>query len=179
MLRLAAGAAAGVALPTVGLSACSEDSVGPLDETDSGPSDSDPSVAPTPLPIPEMLVASTFNLEMRTGTREFLRDKTTPTKGYNGDNLGPTLFLRSGSDVSLNVTNNIGVNTTTHWHGMHVPAVMDGGRSPATTSESGRFPDRPVHGHDLDLVGGTRVRWLASHAVSAAAERPATMSRWA
>ncbi len=127
MLRLAAGAAAGVALPTVGVSACSEDSVGPLDETDSGPSDSDPSVAPTPLPIPEMLVASTFNLEMRTGTREFLRDKTTPTKGYNGDNLGPTLFLRSGSDVSLNVTNNIGVNTTTHWHGMHVPAVMDGG----------------------------------------------------
>jgi hypothetical protein len=29
---------------------------------------------------------------------------------------------------------------------------MDGGRSPATTSESGRFPDRPVHGHDFDLV---------------------------
>ena len=25
------------------------------------------------------------------------------------------------------MTNNIGVATTTHWHGMHVPAVMDGG----------------------------------------------------
>ena len=127
MLRLAAGAAAGVALPTMGLSACSEDSVTPLDPDDSGPTDTDPTVTPIPLPIPEMLVASTFNLEMRPGTREFLPDKTTPTKGYNGDYLGPTLFLRTGSDVSLNVTNNIGVNTTTHWHGMHLPAVMDGG----------------------------------------------------
>jgi bilirubin oxidase len=127
MLRLSAAAAAGVALPTIGLSACSEDSVAPLGPDNSDPTDTDPTVAPTPLPIPEMLVASTFNLEMRPGTREFLTDKTTPTKGYNGDYLGPTLFLRTGSDVTLNVTNNIGVNTTTHWHGMHLPAVMDGG----------------------------------------------------
>jgi FtsP/CotA-like multicopper oxidase with cupredoxin domain len=64
---------------------------------------------------------------MRPGQREFLPGQLTPTKGYNGDYLGPTLVVRSGSDVTLNVTNNIGVTTTTHWHGMHVPAVMDGG----------------------------------------------------
>ena len=126
MLRLTAGAAAGVALPMAGLTACSSDSstetATPLD-----PAEPDPSITPIPLPIPEMLVGSVINLEMRPGQRELIRDKMTPTKGYNGDYLGPTLFLRSGMDVSLNVTNNIGVSTTTHWHGMHVPALMDGG----------------------------------------------------
>ena len=79
------------------------------------------------LPIPERLEGSVFDLDMRPGQREFLPGLLTPTKGYNGDYLGPTLVVRSGNNVTLNVTNNIGVTTTTHWHGMHVPAVMDGG----------------------------------------------------
>ena len=79
------------------------------------------------LPIPERLEGSVFDLNMRRGEREFLPGLLTPTKGYNGNFLGPTLAVRSGRDVTLNVTNNIGVATTTHWHGMHVPAVMDGG----------------------------------------------------
>jgi len=127
MLRLSAGAAAGMALPAIGLLACSEETVAPLDPDDSDTNGVDPSTDPTLLPIPELLVASTFNLEMRPGTREFQSDLTTATKGYNGDFLGPTLVFRTGVDVSLNVTNNIGVSTTTHWHGMHLPAVMDGG----------------------------------------------------
>ena len=102
MLRLTAGAAAGVALPGVGLTGCSEDSAAPLD-----PADSDSGVTRTPLPIPDTLVGPVINLEMRPGAREFLPDRTTLTKGYNRDYLGPTLVLRSGSDVSLNVTNNI------------------------------------------------------------------------
>ena len=79
------------------------------------------------LAIPERLEGSVFDLNMRRGEREFLPGLLTPTKGYNGNFLGPTLVVRSGRDVTLNVTNNIGVATTTHWHGMHVPAVMDGG----------------------------------------------------
>jgi len=111
-----------VALPGVGISGCSAEKSTPLD-----PVIPDSNVIPVPLPIPERLFGPTINLEMRPGQREFMLDRTTPTKGYNGDYLGPTLVLRSGSDVSLQVTNNIGVTTTTHWHGMHVPAVMDGG----------------------------------------------------
>ena len=79
------------------------------------------------LPIPERLEGSAFELRMRAGEREFLPGLRTPTKGYNGDFLGPTLVVRSGSHVTLNVSNDIGVTTSTHWHGMHVPAVMDGG----------------------------------------------------
>ncbi len=92
------------------------------------PSDSNTTPADRPvLPIPERLEGSFFALDMRPGEREFLPGLRTPTKGYNGDYLGPTLVVRSGSDVTLNVTNGIGVTSTTHWHGMHVPAVMDGG----------------------------------------------------
>ena len=58
---------------------------------------------------------------------EFLPGMQTATWGYNGQYLGPTLMLRKGDQVSLQVTNNIGVMSTTHWHGMHVPAIMDGG----------------------------------------------------
>lgn len=127
MLRITAGAAVGATLPTVGLVACSEDSPAAPDPTTPDPVDPVTSVTSAPLPIPERLEGSAFNLSMGSGQREFLVDMLTPTKGYNGNYLGPTLVLRSGSDVSLAVTNNIGVSTTTHWHGMHVPAVMDGG----------------------------------------------------
>lgn len=68
-----------------------------------------------------------FELEMRPGTVSFLDGLSTPTLGYQGDFLGPALALRTGEEVELRVTNRLGHVTTTHWHGMHVPAAMDGG----------------------------------------------------
>src|SRR6185503_5913086 len=47
--------------------------------------------------------------------------------GFNGTYLGPTIRARKGDRVQLNVTNTLGEVTTTHWHGMHLPAIMDGG----------------------------------------------------
>lgn len=41
--------------------------------------------------------------------------------------LGPTLLLNKGDEIIINVTNQIGDTTTTHWHGFHLPAIMDGG----------------------------------------------------
>ena len=85
------------------------------------------------LPIPPLMTGTaqdgvvTYDLTAQPGTREFLPGLQTETWGYNGDFLGPALLLRRGDQVVLNVTNNIDITTTTHWHGMHVPAVMDGG----------------------------------------------------
>ena len=117
MLKLTAGAAAGLLMGSHESVAVRARSQLPPNSTTGRPI----------LPIPERLEGSVFHLDMRRGEREFLPGLLTPTKGYNGDFLGPTLVVRSGSNVTLNVTNNIGVTTTTHWHGMHVPAVMDGG----------------------------------------------------
>ncbi len=77
----------------------------------------------------------TFNLLMQHSSTEFFQGVQTPTAGYNGSFLGPTLLMRKGDEVVLNVTNQLGMRTTTHWHGFHVPAIMDGG--PHQMIESG------------------------------------------
>jgi FtsP/CotA-like multicopper oxidase with cupredoxin domain len=85
------------------------------------------------LPIPELEAGEmiggqrVFDLRIQRGSMAFVTGKQTPTFGYNGEMLGPTLVMDKGDDVVLNVTNNLGEPTITHWHGLHLPAVMDGG----------------------------------------------------
>ena len=86
-----------------------------------------PSVPANALPIPERLDGDTFNLTMAVGSMDFLDGKTTATKAYNGNYLGPTLFVRKGVETKFNVTNSLDIHTTTHWHGQHLPSNMDGG----------------------------------------------------
>ena len=73
--------------------------------------------------------ARTFNLNMQSGSTQFFPGINTETAGYNLDYSGPTLEIQKGDSVVIHVTNNLSwnVNTTTHWHGMHLPAIMDGG----------------------------------------------------
>ncbi|QNG20161.1 multicopper oxidase domain-containing protein [Rhodococcus triatomae] len=68
-----------------------------------------------------------FALEMQTGTADLGRGPATQTWGVNGDYLGPTLRADRGEPVRVDVTNELGEVSTLHWHGMHVPAAMDGG----------------------------------------------------
>ena len=44
----------------------------------------------------------------------------------NGQLPAPTLQWREGDTVTINVTNRMNVSTSIHWHGMIVPADMDG-----------------------------------------------------
>ncbi|MGW5380366.1 multicopper oxidase family protein [Nocardia sp. NPDC003999] len=69
----------------------------------------------------------TFELDMRAGRREFQPGRTTETWGFNGDYLGPTLRARRGENVAVTVRNTLPEASTVHWHGMHLPAAMDGG----------------------------------------------------
>ncbi len=85
-----------------------------------------------PLRIPKQLVGTEvdgrmqYRLVVDEGVSEFLPDTRTPTAGVNGSYLGPTLRLRRGDQVDLVVENRLDEMTTMHWHGMHVPARMDG-----------------------------------------------------
>ncbi|MGH9247642.1 MAG: multicopper oxidase family protein [Acidimicrobiales bacterium] len=86
------------------------------------------------LRIPELLEPTrdadgraVFDLEAREGETQLLDGAVTPTLGYNGSHLGPTLRASRGDTVVVNVTNELAESTTVHWHGMHLPAVMDGG----------------------------------------------------
>ncbi len=45
---------------------------------------------------------------------------------YNGQFPGPTLKVKQGSTFTVNVTNNIDVPTTIHWHGIRIDNKFDG-----------------------------------------------------
>jgi FtsP/CotA-like multicopper oxidase with cupredoxin domain len=68
-----------------------------------------------------------FDLRAQVGTRDFGKGALTHTWGFNGDYLGPTLRAKRGERVLVNVVNGLDEPTTVHWHGMHLPARMDGG----------------------------------------------------
>jgi FtsP/CotA-like multicopper oxidase with cupredoxin domain len=77
-----------------------------------------------------------FDLTAQKGDVEFLPGKHTQTLGFNGAYLGPSLRVKTGDKVRFNITNDLGEKTTVHWHGMDLPATMDGG--PHQMIEPGR-----------------------------------------
>lgn len=86
------------------------------------------------LPVPPLLESEItedgirrFLLTADEGSMEFIAGHTTPTLGYNGSYLGPTIRVRRGEDVSIRVDNALAEPTTVHWHGADVPAEADGG----------------------------------------------------
>ena len=86
------------------------------------------SIAQNPIAIPDTLTGTTFYLNMHIDSVQFLPGIKTHTNAYNQYSyLGPTLILNKGDLVTMNVTDNIGDTTTVHWHGLHVPAMDDGG----------------------------------------------------
>ncbi|MEQ8954266.1 MAG: multicopper oxidase domain-containing protein, partial [Gammaproteobacteria bacterium] len=114
------------------------------------------------LKIPPQLTGETANnralyrLTVGRGSSQFLPGVTTPTLGINGDYLGPTIRLRRGDDVSMAVLNEIGEDTTLHWHGLHVPASADGGPHQVIT------PGNTWHANfTVDQDAGTF--WYHSH----------------
>ena len=81
-----------------------------------------------PLWIPDTLVGTTFNLNLVDTFKQIVpTGNQTITAGINNNFWGPTLIFNQGDTVHLNVRNSLNDSTTVHWHGMHLPAVMDGG----------------------------------------------------
>jgi blue copper oxidase len=76
--------------------------------------------------IPPLLEGPDIELTMQKGQLE-LPGGSSPSFGYNGDYLGPTLRFTRGQSADVKVLNKLGEETTLHWHGMHIPAEFDGG----------------------------------------------------
>jgi FtsP/CotA-like multicopper oxidase with cupredoxin domain len=64
---------------------------------------------------------------MAPGETELVAGRQTPTMGFNGSYLGPSIRISRGEQIQLAVMNQLGDPTTVHWHGMHLPPAMDGG----------------------------------------------------
>lgn len=87
---------------------------------------------PPPGPPPSLLPGQVPTLS---GTRFALAVEQVPVAitgrralatGINGTMPAPTLRWRQGDSVSLTVTNRLAVPTSIHWHGIRLPAAMDG-----------------------------------------------------
>jgi bilirubin oxidase len=78
--------------------------------------------------MPQALTGTTFDLNIHESTKQLQTGNQTITGCINNETFwGPTLFVNKGDAIQMNVTNNLNESTTLHWHGMHLPAVMDGG----------------------------------------------------
>ena len=78
--------------------------------------------------IPDTLSGKNFNLVIKDTFKQVFTGNQTITGAINNDNFwGPTIIMNKGDIVNFNVTNKLNDTTTLHWHGMHLPAVMDGG----------------------------------------------------
>lgn len=128
------------------------------------------------LKIPELLEGELrdgrlhYGIHTQSGQSRFLPGLSTPTIGFNGNYLGPTLRLRDGDDVSIHVDNRLNESTTVHWHGLHVPAHADGGPHQvieAGTNWTAEFQVRQkagpfwYHAHRMSLTGEQVYRGLA------------------
>ncbi|AOS64720.1 multicopper oxidase family protein [Actinoalloteichus hymeniacidonis] len=71
--------------------------------------------------------ARVFDLTIQSGATEFVAGGATDTWGVNGTFLGPTIRAQRGERVEFAVTNDVDEETSIHWHGMRLPAEMDGG----------------------------------------------------
>jgi len=117
-----------------------------------------------PLAIPTLETGTrkanqvSFNLKINASKTAFFQGLKSPTLGINQSFLGPVLRAKRGDHVNINVSNQINQISTLHWHGMTLPANMDGGPhqeiKPGKTWNS-RFQIRQ----------GASTLWYHSHAM--------------
>ena len=102
-----------------------------------------------------------YTLRIAPVTVELSPERILSTVGYDGVSPGPILRMREGKPITVDVINNTDVPELVHWHGLLVPAEVDGVEEEATpfTPPQGRrryqFTPRPAGS-----------RWYHSHAMA-------------
>ncbi len=89
----------------------------------------EPSAAPDLDPAPDVVEVA---LEAKVSDIEIAPGRTLSMWTYNGQLPGPRIEARVGDTVRVRFKNSLPEATTIHWHGVRVPAAMDG--VPATQS---------------------------------------------
>ena len=74
---------------------------------------------------PVALRGTSFNLNYSSTYVNFTGQERLAT-AINGSVPAPVLHFKEGKTVTLNVTNNMAVDTSIHWHGLILPSAMDG-----------------------------------------------------
>lgn len=139
-------------------------------------------------PLPPTISGTTFNLSVeQNSTHIFDPDSTMgdtfvaplKTYGYKSSNLqpaqqmdylGPTLLWTQGTPLNINIQNNLaGHETTVHWHGLNLPAMMDGGPHEviAAPGQPGMNPWMP----NFTVIDPIQTVWYHSHLMDSTTEQ--------
>jgi FtsP/CotA-like multicopper oxidase with cupredoxin domain len=104
-----------------------------------------------------------FTIRIAALSTEIARGKTINTIAYGGHLPGPTLRMKEGKRVTVDVFNDTDTPELVHWHGQQVSAVEDG-------AEEQGSPFIPSRGHSritfTPRPAGTR--WYHTHAMAMA-----------
>jgi FtsP/CotA-like multicopper oxidase with cupredoxin domain len=123
--------------------------------------------------LAELSDGDEFELRIAPVTKE-LEGETVRMLAYNGSIPGPTLKVRQGSEIVVNVVNEGDLDATVHWHGIRVENRSDGTHEtqrPMAVGEAFtyrlRFPDpgvywyhphiREDYGQEMGLYGNILV----------------------
>jgi FtsP/CotA-like multicopper oxidase with cupredoxin domain len=107
-------------------------------------------VSMLPHTVEVSITAAPARLSLRPGV-------VTDVFAYNGQIPGPTLEVREGDRVIVHFENKLSEPTTVHWHGLHIPADVDG---------SPMYPIAPGEKHDyiFTIAHGTAgTYWYHPH----------------
>lgn len=87
----------------------------------------------------------------------FVQGIATQIFAYNGGTPGPVIDVYEGDDVRINFRNDLGQDSTVHWHGLPIPADQDGNpMDPVATGTS--------HDYVFTLpVGSAGTYWYHPH----------------
>ena len=109
--------------------------------------------------VPE--AAADYTLRIAPVTVELDRSRILSTIGYNGSAPGPVLRMREGKPVTVDLFNDTDTPELVHWHGMLIPAGVDG------TEEEGAPMIEPHSRRRIQLTPGPAgSRWYHSHAMA-------------
>jgi FtsP/CotA-like multicopper oxidase with cupredoxin domain len=153
--------------------------------TDQFPTDATGLPGCRPTEVVELADGAAFDLKIAPVSKR-LGDATVRMLAYNGSIPGPTLKVREGSEIVVNVENQGDVEATVHWHGLRLENRYDGTHETQRPMAVGErftarvaFPDpglywyhphiREDYGQEMGLYGNVLVEpadpgyWPAAH----------------
>ncbi|MGR9116244.1 MAG: multicopper oxidase family protein [Gammaproteobacteria bacterium] len=83
---------------------------------------------------------------------------------HQGTYLGPTINLRKGQKVRIHLKNNLPAESILHWHGLHVPADMDG--NPMYAVNHGE-----TYVYEFEILNRAGTYWYHAHTHSVTAKQ--------
>ena len=89
-------------------------------------------------------------------TGKVLKGPAETLDNHDGTYLAPTLRFKKGQKVRITLNNNLPASSILHWHGLHVPANMDG--NPMYAIERGE-----AYIYEFEILNRAGTYWYHAH----------------